>query len=142
MVKNSLSFQNQKSSQSIEELPIEREREEQITNLAPKKHQKIPFNQGLKQIPKIGRTCSLNDSSTIFENLAIGCVINFLRKFSPSPIENIVEHVKSNEHSLINSVKGKYKKNAFQTVDYVLTWYPKIFKLNDSFHYYLNVNII
>ncbi|CAG9312580.1 unnamed protein product [Blepharisma stoltei] len=62
----------------------------------------------------------------------------FLRNHSPAPIEKIVEFVKSKEDSLVTSVKGKYKKSAFGIVDYALTWYPKLFLLNDRFHYYLN----
>ncbi|CAG9312519.1 unnamed protein product [Blepharisma stoltei] len=75
-----------------------------------------------------------------FKKTAIGCVIHFLRKNSPSPIENIIRHVKSKEHSLVTSANGKYKKDAFKIVDYVLSCYPKLFLLNDNFHCYLNEN--
>ncbi|CAG9312561.1 unnamed protein product [Blepharisma stoltei] len=73
-----------------------------------------------------------------FKNTAVGCVMYFLRKHSPAPIEKIIEFVKSKEDSLVNSKKHKYKKSAFEIVDYALTWYPKLFLLNDRFHYYLN----
>ncbi|CAG9312521.1 unnamed protein product [Blepharisma stoltei] len=80
-----------------------------------------------------------NDRLIKLKNTAVGCIINFLRKHSPSPIESIIEHVKSKEHTLVTSTKGKYKKGAFKIVDYALSWYPKLFLLNDRFHYYLNV---
>ncbi|CAG9312555.1 unnamed protein product [Blepharisma stoltei] len=74
-----------------------------------------------------------------FKNTAVGCVMYFLQKHSPAHIEKIVEFVKSKEDSLLNSKKHKYKKSAFGIVDYALTWHPKLFLLNDRFHYYLNV---
>ncbi|CAG9312526.1 unnamed protein product [Blepharisma stoltei] len=137
MVKINTDIQTQNEPHDIEYFP--ETEEELIIRTAPTyNHQESPSSLNSKQKNKKGQLSQLNESSAVFEKTAVGCIINFLRKQSPSPIENIIKHVKSNEDSLIASHKGKHKKNAFQIVDYALTWYPKNFLLNDSFHYYLN----
>ncbi|CAG9329579.1 unnamed protein product [Blepharisma stoltei] len=127
---------NKNESQNITQnllLSLEKfEQEEQYVTSSDESEQ---FEDPSPWKPKI--LCS-TDHVEKYNNTIVGCLINYMRPRGPTRIEDLIDHVKTKMHKL-KSLSGKpYRKNAVELVDYALTNEPKIFLLNDSFHYYLN----
>ncbi|CAG9314831.1 unnamed protein product [Blepharisma stoltei] len=78
----------------------------------------------------------MESNARSFENLdekyrytSVGCLVDYLKANGYTPIEVLIDYVSSIRH-LMTTSKGKpFTKNAFEIVDYALTWYPNIFKL-------------
>ncbi|CAG9330118.1 unnamed protein product [Blepharisma stoltei] len=73
-----------------------------------------------------------------FENTAVGCLIQYLRKNGPSSIEDIVRHFTAVEHNLVTTRGGKFVKDAFGIADYAISWNPKLFLLDRHSNYCIN----
>ncbi|CAG9314840.1 unnamed protein product [Blepharisma stoltei] len=87
----------------------------------------------------------MESNASSFENLdekyrytSVGCLVDYLKANGHTPIEVLIDYVSSIRHLMTTSEGKPFTKNAFEIVDFALKWYPKIFKLDGQFNYYLN----
>ncbi|CAG9330115.1 unnamed protein product [Blepharisma stoltei] len=109
---------------------------EEFDSSSQEMHEPIPSLDACN--PKKPSLAKAKKSQIKFENTAVGCLIQYLRKNSPSSLEDIVRHVKSVESSLITTGGTKFRLNAFKIADHAISWNPKLFLLDRHFNYCLN----
>ncbi|CAG9328370.1 unnamed protein product [Blepharisma stoltei] len=81
---------------------------------------------------------SLDRLEENYKRTSVGCLVDYLYSNGHTPIEELIEYVKSKRDGMATTRGKKFTKNAFEIVDFALSWYPKIFRLDDHYHYFLN----